>query len=98
MKKVLFTLILSSILLFSFESKSQGIFSKTGKFYPEVGQRSVLMGHIVNFKEFTEAPKVINLEVDDITIDYPHVFKTEINEKDTFKFDIPLYHSINTYL
>ena len=98
MEKVLFTLILSSILLFSFESKSQDIFSKTGKFYPEVGQRSVLMGHIVNFKEFSDAPKEINLEVDDITIDNIHMFQTEINEKGDFEFDIPIYHSINTYL
>ncbi|MBN2833338.1 MAG: redoxin family protein [Candidatus Delongbacteria bacterium] len=67
-------------------------------FYPEVEQRSVIIGHITNINEFSDAPRNIELQVDDITIDYPQMFKTEINENGDFKFDIPLFHSINTYL
>lgn len=67
-------------------------------FYPEVEQRSLIIGHIENINEFSDAPRNIELQVDDITIDYPHMFKTEINENGDFKFNIPLYHSINTYL
>jgi thiol-disulfide isomerase/thioredoxin len=98
MKQGLFILAFLIALLFSSISKSQDIFSKTGKFYPEVEQRSVVFGRFVNMHDFPEAPKSIELEVDDITIDYPHVFKTEINDNGEFIFDIPLYHSMNSYL
>jgi len=98
MKKELFILVLLTALFFSNKSKAQEIFSKTGKFYPEVEQRSVIIGHFVNIQDFPEAPKSIELVVEDITIDYPQTFKTEINNKGEFMFDIPLYHSMNTYL
>ena len=98
MKLGLFILVSLTAILFSNKSKSQDIFSQTGKFYPEVEQRSVVIGHFVNILDFPEAPKSIELEVDDITIDFPHTFKTEINNKGEFMFDIPLYHSMNTYL
>ncbi len=98
MKQLLFTLVLFSMLLHSKVSKSQDIFSIEGIFYPEVEQRSLIIGYIENINEFSDAPRNIEIEVDDITIDYPHMFKTEINENGDFKFDIPLFHSINTYL
>ena len=72
--------------------------SKTGKFYPHIEQRSVLIGQITNFEDFIGASKKITLGVNDITIDSQHSFETEIDKNGNFIFDIPLYNPINTYL
>jgi thiol-disulfide isomerase/thioredoxin len=72
--------------------------SQSVKFYPEVEQRTVLIGQITNINEFQDAPRVIELAVDDITIDHQHSFETLVNDSGQFIFDIPLYHPINSYL
>ncbi len=90
------------ILILSLSScnlqKNKSKISQTGKFYPEVEQRSVLIGQITNINDFPNAPKKIELSVNDITIFNQHSFETEINDSGKFVFDVPLYHSINTYL
>lgn len=72
--------------------------STNGIFFPEVEQRTVILGAIDNIKEFPNAPRTIELCVDDISFDTQHSFETAIDEDGKFIFDIPLYHSINTYL
>lgn len=78
---------------------SQGIKStESGKYYPEVEQRSLIIGQIENFKDFPKESKTIKLFVDDITISQQILFISELNDSGKFVFDIPLYHSTNTYL
>lgn len=79
------------------KQQTSGI-SQSGKFYPEVEQRAVLIGLITNINEFPDAPREIELAVDDITIDHQHSFETQVNDSGEFIFDIPLYHPINSYL
>lgn len=43
---------------------------KTGKFYPEVEQRSVIFGQIENIHDFKNAPREIKLSVDEISINH----------------------------
>jgi thiol-disulfide isomerase/thioredoxin len=69
-----------------------------GVFYPEIEQRSVILGQITNIKDFSYAPRSIKLACNDITINDQHSFETTIDDSGRFVFDIPLYHSINTYL
>jgi len=73
-------------------------FSETGKFFSEIEQRSVIIGQIININDFSNPPRKIKLAVDDISIDTQHSFETEIDDDGNFLFDIPLYHSINSYL
>src|SRR5690606_24907014 len=65
---------------------------------PDIEQRSVLIGQIINYNDFIGTPNKIKLGVDDITIDSEHSFETEIDKDGNFIFDIPLYNPINTYL
>lgn len=97
MKQLVLSLILFAILGCNREEKRNEI-SDSGKFYAEVKQRSVLIGKIENINEFPNAPREIQLSVDDITVSHQHSFKTKIDDSGKFVFDIPLYHSINTYL
>jgi thiol-disulfide isomerase/thioredoxin len=87
-------LILSSCNL----NENKKLESQSGKFYPEVEQRSVIIGQITNINDFIGASRKIELAVDDITIDQQHLFETTIDDSGKFVFDIPLYHSTNTYL
>ncbi len=92
--------ILLTIILFSCNKKNYNNDKsyKFDKFYPDVEQRSVLIGQITNFKDVFGAPNKITLGVDDIVIDSQHSFETEIDKDGNFIFDIPLYNPINTYL
>lgn len=94
MKQTLFIFI--SFLILS--SCNQHENKKLKKFYPEVEQRSLIIGQITNINDFIGAPRKIELAVDDITIDQQHLFETTIDDSGKFVFDIPLYHSIGTYL
>ncbi len=67
-------------------------------FYPEVEQRSLIIGQINNFHEFVDAPKVIELSVTDITINNRHTYNLEIDDNGKFVFDIPLYNSMISYI
>lgn len=98
MKHTLLIFLLSLTLIACNRIKQVTEVSKTGVFYPEVEQRSVIIGKITNINEFSNAPRVIELCVDDITINHQHSFGTEIDDSGKFIFDIPLYHPINTYL
>lgn len=98
MKKTFLILILIFSLLGCKKNQQKSEISQSGKFYPEVEQRSVIIGQIKNINEFSDAPRLIELAVDDITIDHQHTFETEIDDSGKFIFDIPLYHSINSYL
>ena len=98
MKQTFLILILFFSLLACKSNQQKSEISHSGKFYPEVEQRSVIIGQIENINEFSDAPRLIELAVDDITIDDQHSFKTEIDDSGKFVFDIPLYHSINSYL
>jgi thiol-disulfide isomerase/thioredoxin len=98
MKQTFQILILIFSLLACKENQQKSEISQSGKFYPEVEQRSVIIGQIKNINEFSDAPRIIELAVDDITIDHQHSFETEIDDNGKFIFDIPLYHSINSYL
>ena len=88
------------VLVFSCNAKSNNSakLSPDGVFFPEVEQRTVILGVIDNIKEFPNAPRTIKLSVDDIAIGNQHSFETKIDQGGKFMFDIPLYHSINTYL
>jgi thiol-disulfide isomerase/thioredoxin len=72
--------------------------NNSDRIYPEVEQRSVIIGNIENFKRFTKESRTVKLFVDDISIGQQLLFVTEINDSGKFVFDIPLYHSTNTYL
>ncbi|GEM_PF-1374488 len=72
--------------------------NNSDKIYPEVEQRSVIIGQIENLKEFSKETRTVKLIVDDISIGQQLLFVSEINDSGKFVFDIPLYHSINTYL
>lgn len=88
------------VLVFSCNAKSNNSakLSPYGVFFPEIEQRTVILGVIDNIKEFPNAPRTIQLSVDDIAIGKQHSFETKIDQDGKFMFDIPLYHSINTYL
>lgn len=77
---------------------SDPIYSKTGVFYPSVSSRTVIFGKITNINTIQDAPRKIELAVDDITMDHQFSYQTDISDAGEFVFDIPLYHSINTYL
>lgn len=98
MKQSLLILILILTIISCSQNKNESNFSKTGHFLPTIEQRSLIIGQITNIKDFTSAPKRINLYVDDITIDSQHSFETVIDDEGKFIFNIPLYHSIDTYL
>lgn len=98
MKQTLLILILILSTLSCSQNKNESNFSKTGHFLPTIEQRSLIIGQITNIKDFTSAPKRINLYVNDITIDSQHSFETVIDDEGKFIFNIPLYHSIDTYL
>jgi len=87
-------------LIFSCNTKSNNSakLSPDGVFFPEVEQRSIILGTIDNINEFPNAPRTIELSVDDIAIGIQHTFETKIDLNGKFVFDIPLYHSINTYI
>lgn len=94
-------IILSALaLLFSCGPKSNKIInpSPDGLFFPEIEQRTVIIGTIDNLKEFPSAPTTIKLSVDDIAIGTQNSFETVIGEDGRFMFDIPFYHSVNSYL
>lgn len=74
------------------------VFSQTGIFYLTVSPRTTILGQIKNPDKYTSIPHIIRLKVDDITIDEQHSFETKINRDGSFRFNIPLYHSINAYL
>ena len=94
-----FLIIILIISLSACKDKQQtsGI-PQTDKFYPEVEQRSVIFGQIENINEFTNAPREIELCVDEISINHQESYETTIDDSGRFLFDIPLYHPINTYL
>lgn len=79
------------------KEKKTGVF-ESGKYYPEVEQRSVIIGQIENINEFSNVSKTITLKVDDNSIDHQSLFITTISDSGRFVFDIPLYHSTNTFL
>jgi thiol-disulfide isomerase/thioredoxin len=95
-----FLILLLTLSLFGCKEKKHDTdkSSETGKFYPDIEQRSVLIGQIINYNDFIGTPNKIKLGVDDITIDSQHSFETEIDKDGNFIFDIPLYNPINTYL
>lgn len=99
MKQTLLFFLLTIIVL-SCNEKERNTYksSKTGKFYPDIEQRSVLIGQVTNIGDFIGAPNKIILGVNDITIDSQHSFESEIDKDGNFIFDIPLYNPINTYL
>ncbi len=99
MKQTLLILLLIVSLLACIDKKRDtDKFSENGKFYPDIKQRSVLIGQITNINDFIGAPNKITLAVNDITIDSQHSFETEIDKDGNFIFDIPLYNPSNTYL
>lgn len=99
MKQTLLILLLT-LTLFACNDKKRDTdkSSETGKFYPDIEQRSVLIGQITNYNDFIGTPDKITLAVNDITIDSQHSFETKIDKDGNFIFDIPLYNPINTYL
>src|SRR3989339_1661133 len=100
MNRVIIISLWVAVLLFSCGQASNKPVnpSPDGLFFPEVEQRTVLIGAIDNIKEFPGAPMTIKLSVDDITTGTQNSYETVIGEDGRFMFDIPLYHSINTYL
>lgn len=96
-KLIVFIICILSVNCIDFYAR-ESVYSITGIFYPKVSSRSVILGKIININEIPDAPRKIELTVDDITINYQHSFETGISDSGDFKFDIPLYHSINTYL
>jgi len=98
MKQFLLFFIAFLILSSCNKHKKGELENQSGKFFPEVEQRSVIIGQIINLNDFIGAPREIELTVDDITIDKQHCFKTSLTDSGKFVFDIPFYHSINTYL
>jgi len=97
-KKTLFIFTFILLFLSCNRNKHESEISNNGKFYPEVESRSVIIGQITNITGFSDASRVIELAVDDITIDHQHSFETEIDDSGKFMFDIPLYHPINSYM
>lgn len=99
MKQTLVIFLLTLSLFACIEKKREtDKSSETGKFYPDIEQRSLLIGQITNYSDFIGAPNKITLAVNDITIDSQHSFETKIDKDGNFIFDIPLYNPINTYL
>jgi thiol-disulfide isomerase/thioredoxin len=96
MKKTYLLIFFISLLSCSKAKKEEIVAS--GKFYPNVESRTVIIGKIKNIQEFAKASKTIRLSVDDITIDKQLKFITTIDEEGNFLFDIPLKHPTNTYL
>jgi thiol-disulfide isomerase/thioredoxin len=72
--------------------------SANTKFFPKVQQRTTFKGKISNLKQYKNAPKEIELSVDDITVGDQHKYIVKIDNNGHFRFDIPLYSSINAYL
>ncbi len=67
-------------------------------FYPEVEQRTLIIGQINNYHKFTDIPKIIELSVNDITINNRHTYNLEIDGSGKFVFDIPLYNPTISYI
>ena len=73
--------------------------SENGVFYPEVNQRTVVIGKIKKFKDFPDAPRKISLIVNDVSINgVQFSFETVVNNNGDFVFNVPLYNSQNCCL
>jgi len=98
--KCIFTIIFV-VSLFSCVDKEENENKRendSGVFFPEVESRSVIIGYVKNIEEYPKESKTIRLSVDDISAAKQVKYITTIDEKGKFLFDIPLGHSINTYL
>jgi len=97
-KSFLFTSVFLLFIVSDILAYKDQIFSTDGIFFPDVKQRSVIIGQIDNQSGFKNIPFTIELEVTDITVGARFSYITYINDDGSFLFDIPLFHAINTSL
>lgn len=100
MNRVVIIFLWATALLLSCGAKAnnQTKPSPDGRSFPEIEQRTVIIGTIDNIKEIPGAPMTIKLSVNVISVGTQNSIEAAIDEDGRFMFDIPLYHSINTFL
>lgn len=97
--KTYFLILISLLVLTSCSQRKQdSAIVQTSGFYPEVEQRTLIVGQIDNFLAFKDAPKNIELSITDIAINNHHSYNLEIDDSGKFIFDIPLYNPMISHL